>query len=244
MRVAVCEDVESSYRLQEKILRTLSEREGFPFEIRWFKNGEELEFAYADADFIPDIVLLDQGLPNDTGIDVASELRANGYCGDIIFVTMSPEAAVPAFDVDALRYVLKDSDDFVPKLALAVSRAAARAQERKKECIIVSNATEHRSIPIDRIAFFEVRKRVVTVHYGQDNEFNFLSSLTRLETSLHPRGFVRIHKSYLVNDEFIDCYSHRSVRLFGGVELPVGRSHYAALSREMGSRAITIDGDQ
>ena len=52
--------------------------------------------------------------------------------------------------------------------------------------------------------------------------FEFYSTLSKIENSLAHKGFVRIHRSYLVSERYITGVAHGEVSLATGVTLPVG----------------------
>ena len=84
-------------------------------------------------------------------------------------------------------------------------------------------------VAIDRIRYFEVRNRIVTVYYQKDDgkagEFEFYSSLSKIEEYLYGKMFVRIHSSYLVGERFILSKSKKEIVLTSGEVLPVGRAY-------------------
>ncbi len=80
----------------------------------------------------PDVILLDVRIPGGDGFDVARQLleeAAEGVRGMpfIVFVTADPSAAVPAFDVEAVDFLLEPYDAARLARALDRARAAARA---------------------------------------------------------------------------------------------------------------------
>ena len=82
----------------------------------------------------PDVLLLDVRIPGGDGFDVARRLLARGAEGlettpFIVFVTADPTAAVPAFDVEAVDFLLKPYD--ATRLARALERARVAVGRRK-----------------------------------------------------------------------------------------------------------------
>lgn len=77
-------------------------------------------------------------------------------------------------------------------------------------------------IPIKEISFFEIWKRVVTVHYNGNETVSFYSTMEQLEGQLIHKGFVRIHRSYIVNLPYIANFGQNSLGLKTGVEIPIG----------------------
>ena len=95
----------------------------------------------------------------------------------------------------------------------------------------------------DEIYYLESDDHDTWVRTARKTRVRSVRSLGELEKTLRPHGFVRVHKSYLVNLDRV-----REVRLRKGDDndwelkldppvnsvLPVGRSHLAALKRALG----------
>ena len=106
-----------------------------------------------------------------------------------------------------------------------------------------SGAGEFRNIEIRKIRYFMVVKRIVTVFYGDDEEFSFYTSIGKIETRLQDYGFIRLHRSYLVSMSHIRTISFKEVEMDNGDILPVGRSYYADLKKQMAEFADLSDID-
>ena len=63
-------------------------------------------------------------------------------------------------------------------------------------------------------------------------DFHFYASITQMEDTLSPIGFLRVHKSYLVNMEYIETLQYGKVRLKSSVELPVSKNNYTEIKQQ------------
>ncbi len=107
----------------------------------------------------PDVILLDVRIPGGDGFDVARRLldqTADGLRSMpfIVFVTADPSAAVSAFDVDAVDFLLKPYD--AARLARALDRARA-AVARRAGTVSTGDGRRYRS----RFVVIEGRQRVL-----------------------------------------------------------------------------------
>ena len=132
-----------------------------------------------------------------------------------------------AFDVEALHYIVKNqtTDKKFEEIFL---KAIERSKRRSVETLSLSCAGEYRNIPISSVRYFEVQNRIVTVYYRELDEiksFEFYAKLSQIEESLYGRGFVRIHRAYLVAEKQIQKRTQREVRLLDGTILPVGKTY-------------------
>lgn len=77
---------------------------------------------------------------------------------------------------------------------------------------------------LPEVSFFEAERNYTTVYYGNGHRDVYSLPLKRFhEFLLHEPSFVRIHKSYLVNRQFIKTIARRHILLHNGLELPVAR---------------------
>ena len=157
---------------------------------------------------------------NFDGIGIARSIRKAGMNAAIVFLTRYTNAVFDAFDVEALHYLVYGKTD-VAKFDEVFRKAVSRAETRTQESIVLGCAGEQRRIAISQIYYFEVFNRIVTVHY-RDGSFEFYSTLSRLEDSLVRRGFVRVHRAYLVSKRFISTYKRNEITLINGTVIPVG----------------------
>jgi DNA-binding response OmpR family regulator len=116
-RVLVVEDEED---IAYPLVRTL-EREGY--DVEWVESGAKALDALAS---MPELVILDLGLPDMDGLDVCRQARAGGYTGAIIIVTAR------AGELDRVVGLDYGADDYLAKpFGLAELQARVRALLRR-----------------------------------------------------------------------------------------------------------------
>ena len=166
-----------------------------------------------------DLIYLGFG-PECDGIELAACLRRYESRADIVFFTRNRDRVFEAFDVSALHYLV-DGQTSVSKFDEVFRRAKLRSAQRTQASIVLTCAGEQRKLPVSQIYYFEVINRIVTVHYA-GGSFEFYSTLSKIEDSLAAKGFVRIHRAYLVSQRFIVGVSRSEVTLTDGTKLPIG----------------------
>lgn len=226
MNVFICDNcLEYALLCEDKILH-LAEKYGIRLNTKIFQDGDSLLFETESFLMNMDLLYLDVQIPGEDGLRIARKLRDMGYKGDIVFYAVSPKYAIEGYDVSALHYIVKDvtSDK---KFEEIFDRALKRKQRREQELLVLTCAGESRCIPIQDIHYFEVNSRIVTVYY-EGGQFQFYSTIARLEEQLFGKGFVRIQKSFLVNIRNIRLINSKYVILDTGERLPVGKKYYGA----------------
>lgn len=237
MRIAICDDERSDLaNLGEKI-DLLSRRHNVAAELEYYSSGAELLFLLEDSVSHPSIIYLDILMPGLNGIQIARELRKRQYRGEIIFISFSEQYAIDAFDVDALHYIIKAKTE-EDKFEEIFLKATERAAKRGREVITVSCAGDNRVIPVEDILYFEVSKYVVTVNFGAET-FEFYSTLGKIENGLIGRGFIRVHRAFLVAKKSIKEINRQEILLVNGARIPVGRNYWHSIKTEMDIRNIS-----
>jgi two-component system, LytTR family, response regulator len=205
----------------------------------------------------PLILLLDVQMPEVDGLSV---LRTLGKAAPpvVIFVTAYDQYALEAFEVAAVDYVLKPFAD--DRLRAALTRAKTRILESgsRDSSAAIQQLLQHlggaprpatpprlvlrdggRTLLMDPESIDWVQAYGVYVRlHAQGRHVLVRESLTELADQLEEYGFVRIHRSILVNIGRIREIRHRShgdcaVRLHDGTELTLARTRKAALETRL-----------
>ncbi len=219
MRIAICDD-EPLFRelLHEKILQD-SFAHDYEAEVAEYDSGSGLLEARkkgysADVYFLD--VQMEQG--TDDGIRTARQLRLLGERGLVIYVTSFIDYVQMGYEVRAFRYLLKSQ--LQEKLS-EVLRAAR--QELSGQEFVFKAGGESIRIDRHRILYLESRLRQLRLVTEKDTH-SFYANLEEVQKQLG-EGFLRCHKSFLVNLDKVVRFSKEQIVLENGVAIPVSRSY-------------------
>ena len=179
-----------------------------------------------------DIALLDIDYndQNYNGLDIAKRLRQFRKDAVIIFVTNFIEYAPEGYEVQAFRYILKRNLQSELKLYL---QQAIDQLNTSRETIKIQVNGEYIDLPIEDVLYMEVMQHNVTVYVRKGwtgnciKTYEIYSSLSDMEEQLAERGFLRIHKSILVNMRRIAKFQSKVAVLDNGTTLRVSEKGYA-----------------
>ncbi len=172
-----------------------------------------------------DLVFLDIDFEREeqNGIDIARMLRKENRRGLIFFVTNYIDYAPEGYEVQAFRYILKrDMAAVLERYLLQAMDVLAEGQE----CLRLKDGEAFEDLPLEGISYLEVMDHYVSIHTGETS-YTMGATLSGLERALEPHGFLRIHKSYLVNMRHIKKFRSRECLLQDGTVLAVGEKNYA-----------------
>ncbi len=192
-----------------------------------------------------DLVFLDVLMPGLNGLEIARLLAHFKHPPRIVFVTAHDAHAVDAFELNAVDYLLKPIRE--ERLRESVRRACAEAgpdQARPDDTIAVELAGVTRFISRATVAFVEAQGDYVRLHTVDGKSHLIRTPLGSLADGWDSSGFIRIHRSHLVNLAHV-----REVRMISGrcsvvapfgdelVELQVARRHVRAVRERIQERA-------
>jgi two-component system LytT family response regulator len=207
-------------------------------------NG--FEAVKAVAELTPDLLLLDVQMPKLDGFEV---LDLVGRDVAVVFTTAYDQYALRAFEVHAVDYLLKPIS--AERLSEALARvrerlgrgeratspgamAAARPREGHANRVLVRDGPRVHVIPVDKIDYVQAQDDYVCFR-SEGKDYLKEQTLADVETSLDPKAFVRIHRSYLLNLARLvrvdqDERENRVAVLTDGRRLPVSRAGYTRLN--------------
>lgn len=234
IQIYLCDDNEILLKRYQKKLKHLAEKHEFSVSFSCFLSGEQLLFHLEENPNAMDIIFLDILMGKLNGIEVAKKLRAMGCDAEIIFLTSSEEFVFDSFDTSPLHYILKDIETEDSKLEEVFTKALLLALKKESEVFLCESAGQKKKIPLHRISFFEIRGRVVTVHFD-NNTFDFYSEIDTIETTLKSKRFVRCHRSFVVNLRCIDSINKNEIVLTTGEVIPLGPTYARELKLSFSS---------
>ncbi len=202
---------------------------------------QECEDGYKALEAIkehkPELVFMDIEMPGMNAFDILQELDEIDF--QVIFTTAYDQYAIKAIKFSALDYLLKpidadelkaavtkaiSSNDVVLPLQLEQLHHSLTTPVREFKLMIPSSDGPY-FIPTADIIFAEGQSNYT--HFTLTRNRKLLASRTLLEYEnlLKEQGFIRIHKSYLVNLNFVERYLSKSFTLLlkDGIELEVSR---------------------
>lgn len=203
------------------------------------RAGDATEALRVLRDTEVDAVFLDIRMPGLDGMELARILRRFAQPPAIVFVTAYDDGAVDAFDLGVTDYVRKPvrAERLGESLRrVAGLRAVAAPPPQDEPAIPVELAGTTRMLPRSSVRWVEAQGDYARLHTGETSHLVRVSLATLAERWANA-GFVRIHRSYLVQLRLVT-----ELRLTGsgyvvavdGVELPVSRRH----TRELKDRLI------
>lgn len=188
-------------------------------------------------DLQPDVVFLDIEMPNYAGYEIIDFFDKINF--EIIFVTAYDKYAVKAFEISAVDYLLKPID--LDRLKSAVEKLSQKVQLKNTnqyallsetlktnevKSLVISDKGYQTKIDLNNVIAFEAKESYCCLH-TKDKKYVASKNLKHFETILSEnQNFFRVHKSWLINMDFMKNYSKSNLEINLENELVAKLSKY------------------
>lgn len=192
----------------------------------------------------PDVLFLDITMPGRSGIELAETLQNLKTPPVVVFVTAFAEYAADAYNLDAVDYVVKPVEDARLSKALDKIEAALGVRRvihapRQPLRLTVDRGGKKVFIPVADVCYFEARADFCNAICAEGT-YLINESISSLERRLDSEGFIRVHRSYLVNLEDVHNVEIGSTGLMelrldrASSTVPVSRRRAAEVKAHLG----------
>ncbi|HEV2353605.1 MAG TPA: LytTR family DNA-binding domain-containing protein [Puia sp.] len=234
---------------RSRMIRMLS---GFPDLTVVGEASNGLEALQASQAFQPDVVFLDIEMPELNGLEVAEALGGKGPT--VVFVTAYSEHALKAFELSALDYLVKPVTP--ERLAETLERVRRRKEPqapsqlqklierleegRTRRRMAVKCGAKYRVFEPSQVSAVIAREHYAAI-LVEGQELLADDSLDQLAQRLDPARFLRIHRSAIINLDYLRELEHEGDRKYTAVlsdpaktRLPVSRERLEDLRKVLG----------
>lgn len=204
----------------------------------------------------PDVLFLDIQMPGETGFDLVGQLD---YVPLLVFVTAFDQYAIRALKFSAIDYLLKPVDlkelmQVADKLGelLRLSRLnqgnfalvlkqfnLLRSKRTPGDSITLPAPNGYEVIPLSQIIYLEADNNYSRFYLLNSREILVAKTLKDYEETLVTSGFIRIHKSYLINKAHARSVHRKDqhfLEMSTGVELAISRRKLSELLATLQTR--------
>lgn len=181
-----------------------------------------------------DLIFLDINLPDIMGMDFLKTIRNPPA---IIITTAYPDYAVSCFEWDTIVDYLVKPFPF-DRFLKAVNKCKNREEVMKKEeddsiadSVFLNVDKTFHKIVLKHILYVESDRNYITVN-TKHKKLSYIDSLKNWSVKLSEENFIQVHKSYIVNTNYIDkiCGNELCIHDY---KIPVGRKYRQELMKQL-----------
>ncbi len=200
MNIALLDDNQSVINVMKGAIEKEFESCRTIAEIHLFSKPSQLKNHLLEFD----LFFLDINLPEVDGIQLAMEIRETNKNADIIFISSREERVFDTFKVQPYAFVRKSN--FLQDIAEVIQRYCKEKKDNPvKRKILLPSQGSKINVDISDILYIEGNGVYQNVFLNKKEEEKILisSKMEELEAELYDEGFIRIHKGYPVNFQYI-----------------------------------------
>ncbi|MBN3489900.1 LytTR family transcriptional regulator DNA-binding domain-containing protein [Acholeplasma equirhinis] len=223
LNFAICEDQQEDIKKCIDLLDQATLALGYKYKVSTFNSGDALLFNVSETPSMYEIIFMDIQLINRNGVDIARKLRELGSISKIIFFTSTEDYVYEAFDVKADNYIVK-SRCTLEKFTKILDQTIKHIEEDKNKLFFFEFKGNRHVVSLNKIQYFEVWNKVITIHFDNKVE-KFYSNLQDVLSKLNQIEFFQVHRSYIVNLNYITKVYKNEIILKDGSMIPLGKTY-------------------
>lgn len=224
MHLILCDDDNVFLDKLETRIRGMCQKHGIAVGMERYDSSKKMLEGLKDLDTVP-VFLIDIDMPEVNGFEVASFLKKwNRECC-IGFVSNKDELVFQAFAYHPFFFIRKThlDEELEPQLL-----ELQKKMEAKVPKIELQTGRQTVEVALDTIWFVESEKNYLLFYREKDERGDAVRARMKIaeaEKELEPHGFVRTHKGYLVNMNYVYRLRENEILLLNGKHVPVSRSY-------------------
>ena len=215
MKIAICDDDQNFSEILKAKIESIFTAEDLKFDISIYNSCTN----FIDSVNQYDMIFLDVEMPDISGEKIAYRIITSKCKTLVVFVTNHDDFVSTSFRYKPFGFIRKDKLDF--ELQETVVNLKKYLSDNISSFLFEYHG-KTMSVKFYEIVYMEVFGHYTTMH-TTTHEFEVLKTLSAIEKQLQNKGFVRTHKSFLVNCNHIFSVEKNCVILNTGQEIPLSR---------------------
>lgn len=221
-KIAICDDEIIHHSLLKDFINMWANKFQNEIQIRCYQSAEEFIFYWKEEEEF-NLIILDIEMRQMSGIELAKHIRSRDKEIDIVFFTAHNEFVFEGYEVKAMNYLLKPIN--YKKLEKVVNKCYEKYQKSKKN-------EEYLSVKLSKgtieVALSKVRYFIMFSHYldivTENEVIKWKKRIGDLEEEINSTKFVRCHRSYIVNMDYVKIVKKNKIILDDNTVIPISNT--------------------
>lgn len=230
INIAIVDDEKTFIQMYEKVIMGFFGKQGFKCKINTFTDSTAFQKETEKSDY--NLIFLDIDMPDISGIQIASELYQRNRNTTLIFVSNHSNFVFEAFRYSAYRFIRKEN--LYSDTEEAVSSFCNTIKTKANYITLDLDSQKDVRIDLSKVKyFFSIRHDIYFLNGSKTADRLAIRTYTLddLENTLKEKGFIRIHRTYLLNYLYVYQIHNEKVLLKDKSELPLSRGRYDSVKR-------------
>lgn len=228
-RIAIVDDDNLFCETIKKYLDNIGYELKIEMELSIWYTGEEL-YQHLKAGNQMDIIFLDIKLVEKSGIWLGNMIREefSDFKTAIAYISCEKNYALQLFQTQPIDFLVKP---VYQEDVLRVIKRYIQENQSKKLQFLFKKGHKYCNIPYEDILYFQSVGRKIRI-VATEEEQEFYGRLDKIKEQL-PHQFMQIHKSYLVNENYIREYMYENVIMRNGEKLNISKPYRKLVQEEL-----------
>lgn len=220
LKIAICDDNEAVNNEIENILEEYFSTESIKYEIDIFFSGEDI-INILNKNEKYDLIYLDIELDTINGVEVGKFIREELSDDNvqIAFISAKSSYAMELFQIRPINFLIKP---FTKEQVLNILEKTLDLKGRKTKMFYYKNGRVEKRVPYKDIMYFSSEYKKVILHMKNRKDY-FYGKL--IDLILPKEDFICIHKSFIVNKQYVVQFKFDNVILSNNEILPISRAY-------------------
>ncbi len=170
-------------------------------------------------------------MPEISGLELAEKLRANNLKLIIIFLSAHEEFVFKAIKFQPFWYIRKIKLE--SEMPVAIHSAVRVLKINSDKQIALHTDDGDIKVMISEIMYFETEKRKVAIHLQNNNKILVNKTISEIQELISKDSFIMIHRSCVVNADYVKKISNSIILLDNEEKLLVSRTGYKSVKQQL-----------
>lgn len=235
IKVAICDDNTTYAEEIEKSIKNEEQTVAEPIYIKRYISGNTLLQAMEGFECF-DIVFMDIQLERENGIEIAGQIKQKYPEIILIYISNHYERVFDAFKTEPLNFIRK----FYKEEEIGQTFLRAVNKIKRENVITVKCMRQYETIKVKDIMYISSEARLIKIYVKDGKEYLVYDKLDEYENMLKQYAeFIRIHKSYLINFDYMKKYDVTKIEMKNGRMFNVSRDRRDAVREKYLSLKFT-----
>ncbi|MCR4840931.1 MAG: LytTR family DNA-binding domain-containing protein [Lachnospiraceae bacterium] len=225
MKVAVCDDEEYFILIEKSVIENYANEHDFTVEVDCFLTGSDFLNSNLQS---YDIAFIDIELRNENGLDVLKIAKEKYSNIRIAFVTNHMKYASKGYEYNLFRYIPKNEKVFIPAMNECLESILKETGYINIPVEIEIKGGECKTVIVGDITYIEGEKHYTNIHNTKLRGGVLVSrmNMDRAEEVFDKFGFIRVHRSFIVNPVFVIRITREGIEMKTGEKVPISQKRY------------------
>ncbi len=225
MRICIVDDDSTQLDYLKSIISRWGNKNSITTDMNFYSSSEEMLFEN-NGSYPYDMVILDIQMGRISGIELAKKIRETDKNVLIAFISGIADYVYEGYEVQAIRYILKP---FKEEKIMELLEFAKSNKGNESKYIVISVQGERKKINYNDIIYIQSMGHYITLNLFKE-EIDYKCNIGELYDELDKKEFVKTHRSYLVNLQYIERITKSECLLVDNRKVPLSRNSYKSVN--------------